>query len=174
MHTYDDVLRALHDLELKNPKVLLNIPENNTKGKGKIPKDHIPFSPDTTKYPHNNTSKDCLLRCEQDGKNLDKILYDKSRVYIKTHDQNHHCFYQAVLTSLHQYIKHLEGFNKYTTVHRKYQMLLHLLNNIQNRKLMKKIFGHAWFEIIFLRTCPKAWIFKFIQTKQWGGMPNPC
>ena len=100
--------------------------------------------------------------------NLDKILYDKSRVYIKTHDQNYHCFYQAVLTSLHQHIKHPEGFNKYTAVHLKYQMLLHLLNNIQNTKLMKKIFGHAWFEIIFLRTCPKAWIFNFLQTKQWG------
>ena len=110
------ILRALHDLELKNPKVLLNIPENNIKGKGNILKNHIPSSPDTTKYPHNNTSKDCLLRCEQDGENLDKILYDKSRVYIKTHDQNYHCFYQAVLTSLHQYIKHLEGFNKYTAI----------------------------------------------------------
>ena len=78
----------MHDLELKNPKVLLNIPENNTKGKGKIPKDHIPCSPDTTKYPHNNTSKDCLLRCEQDGENLDKILYDNqectSKPMIKT------------------------------------------------------------------------------------------
>ena len=167
MHTHDNVLQALHDLELKNPKVLLNISENNTEGKGKIPKDHIPCSPDTTKYPHNNTSNNCLLRCEQDGENLDKILYDKSRVHIKTHDQNHHCFYQAVPTSLHQYIKHLEGFNKYTTVHLKYQMLLHLLSNIQNTKLMKKIFGHAWFEIIFLRTCPKAWILKFLQTKQW-------
>ena len=47
-------------------------------------------------------------------------------------------------------------------------MLLHRLNNIQNTKLMKKIFGHAWFEIIFLRTSPKAWILKFLQTKQWG------
>ena len=47
-------------------------------------------------------------------------------------------------------------------------MLLHLLNNKQNIKLMKKIFDHAWFEIIFLITCPKAWILKFLQMKQLG------
>ena len=33
MYTYDDVLDALHDLELKNPNVLLNIPENKEIGK---------------------------------------------------------------------------------------------------------------------------------------------
>ena len=33
MYTYDDVLDALHDLELKNTNVLLNIPENEKRGK---------------------------------------------------------------------------------------------------------------------------------------------
>ena len=46
MYTYDDVLDALHDLELKNPNVLLNIPENEKGGKKPFPKDHIPGSPD--------------------------------------------------------------------------------------------------------------------------------
>ena len=63
MYTYDDVLDALHDLEPKNPNVLLNIPENEKRSKKTFPKDHIPGSPDTTKYPHNKTSRDCLLRC---------------------------------------------------------------------------------------------------------------
>ena len=76
MYTYHDVLDALHDLEHKNPNVLLNIPENEKRGKKSFPKDHIPGSPDTTKYP--KTSRDCLLRCRQDGNNLDKILYEKS------------------------------------------------------------------------------------------------
>ena len=115
-------------------------------------------------------SKDCLLRCEQDGENLDMILYDKSRVYIKTHDQNYHCFYQAVLTSLHQYIKHLEGFNKYTAVHLKYQMLLHLLNNIQNTKLMKKIFG---LKLYFSKHVLKLGYSSSYKLSN-GGMPNPC
>ena len=52
MHTYDNVLKALHDLELKNLNVLLNIPENDKRGKKRIPKDHISGSSDTTKYPH--------------------------------------------------------------------------------------------------------------------------
>ena len=56
MYTYDDVLDPLHDLELKNPNVILNIPENEKRGKKTFPKDHIPGSPDTTKYPHNKTS----------------------------------------------------------------------------------------------------------------------
>ena len=51
MYTHDDVLDALHDLELKNPNVLLNIPENEKRDKKTFPKDHIPGSPDTTKYP---------------------------------------------------------------------------------------------------------------------------
>ena len=42
MYTYDDVIDALHDLELKNPNVLLNIPENEKRGKKTFPKDHIP------------------------------------------------------------------------------------------------------------------------------------
>ena len=33
MYTYDDVLDALHALELKKPNVLLNIPENEKRGK---------------------------------------------------------------------------------------------------------------------------------------------
>ena len=33
MYTYDGVLDALHDLELKNPNVLLNIPENRKEAK---------------------------------------------------------------------------------------------------------------------------------------------
>ena len=33
LHTYDDVLQALHALEIKNPNVLLNIPEENKKEK---------------------------------------------------------------------------------------------------------------------------------------------
>ena len=69
MHTYDDVLKALYDLELKNPDVLLNIWKWQ-KGKKRIPKDHIPGSPDTTKYPHNKTSRDCILKCRQDGGGL--------------------------------------------------------------------------------------------------------
>ena len=38
LHTYDNVLQGLHALEIKNPNVLLNIPEENKKGKKKIPK----------------------------------------------------------------------------------------------------------------------------------------
>ena len=67
-------------------------------------------------------SKECLLRCQQDREALDKILFEKFRVYIKTPDKNHHCFYQAVLTSLHEYISDLEGFHKNIAVHLKYQM----------------------------------------------------
>ena len=100
-------------------------------------KDLIPGSPDRTKYPHNKMSKECLLRCQQDGEVMEKILFEKSRMYIKTPDKNNHCFYQVALTSLHQYISDLEGFHKYTTVHLKYQMLIHL---IPNTELMKQIF----------------------------------
>ena len=105
MHTHDDVLKALHDLELKNPNVLLNIPESDKRGKKRIPKDLISGSPVTTKYPHIKTFRDCILKCRQDGEALDKILFEKSRVYVKTPDRNNHCFYQSVLTSLHDYIK---------------------------------------------------------------------
>ena len=80
---------------------------------------------------------------------MEKILFEKSRVYIKTPDKNHHCFYQAVLTSLHQYISDLEGFYKYTTVHLKYQMLIHLIENLPNTELMKQIFDQAWYKIVF-------------------------
>ena len=38
LHIYDDVLQALHDLEIKNPNVLLYISEKNKKGKKKCPK----------------------------------------------------------------------------------------------------------------------------------------
>ena len=168
MYTYDDVLDALHDLELKNPNVLLSIPENEKRGKKTFPKDHIPGSPDTTKYLHNKTSRDCLLRCRQDGNNLDKILYEKSIVYVKTPQRNNHCFYQAVLSSMHESIKGLKHFHSYTAVHLKYQMLLHLMKNIHKTELMKEIFGHAWFKIIILNTCPKAWILKFLHSKEWG------
>ena len=156
LHTYDDVLQALHALEIKNPNVLLNIPEENKKDKKKLPKDFISGKPDTTKYLHNKMSKECLLRCQHNGEVLDKILFEKSRVYIKTPDKNHHCFYQAVLTSLHEYISDLEGFHKYTAVHLKYQMLIHLIENAHNTKLMKQIFNQAWFEIMCLHACPKA------------------
>ena len=47
-HTYDDVLETLHALEIKNPNVFLNIPEENKKGKKKISKDLIHGSPDST------------------------------------------------------------------------------------------------------------------------------
>ena len=141
MHTYDDVLTALHDLELKNPNVLLNIPESDKRGNKKIPKDLVPGSPDTTKYPHNKTSRDYILKCRQDGEALDKILFEKSRVYVKIPVRNNHCFYQSVLTSLHKYIKGLKNFHKYTAVHLKYQMMLHLLKNIHNTELMKQIFA---------------------------------
>ena len=49
-----------------------------------MPRDLIPGSPDSTKYPHNKTSKECLLRCQQDGEVMEKILFEKSGVYIKT------------------------------------------------------------------------------------------
>ena len=143
MYTYDDILDALHDLELKNPNVLLNIPENEKRGKKTFLRDHIPGSPDTTKYPHNKTSRDCLLRCRQDGNNLDKILYEKSVVYVKTPQRNNHCFYQVVLSSMHESIKGLKHFHTYTAIHLKYQMLLHLMKNIHKTELMKEIFGHA-------------------------------
>ena len=133
-----------------------------------MPKDFISGKPDTTKYLHNKMSKECLLRCQQDGEAIDKILFEKSRVYIKTPNKNHHCFYQAVLTSLHEYISDLEGFHKYTTVHLKYQMLIHLIENLHNIKLMKQIFDQAWYEIMCLHACPKAWILKFLYTKEWG------
>ena len=169
MHTYDDVLKALHDLELKNPNVLLNIPKSDKKGKKRIPKDHILGSSDTTKYPHNKTSRDCMLRSRQDGEALDKILFEKSSqdfIYVKTPDRNNHCFYQSMLTSLHEYIKVLKNFYKYTAVHLKYQMMLHLLKNIHNTGLMKQIFGQAWYEIMCFHTCPKAWILKFLYTRE--------
>ena len=120
LHTYGNVLQALHALEIKNPNVLLNIPKENKKGRKKIPKDLIPGSPDSTKYLHIKMSKECLLRHQQDGKVMEKILFEKSKVYIKTPDKNNHCSYQAVLTSLHQYISDLEGFHKYTAVYLKY------------------------------------------------------
>ena len=108
-----------------------------------MPKDLIPGSPDSTKYQYNKTSKECLLRCRQDGEVMEKILFEKSRVYIKTPDKNHHCFYQAVLTSLHQYISDPEGFHKYTAVHLKDQMLIHLIENLPNTELMTQIFDQA-------------------------------
>ena len=86
--------------------MLLNIPENEERGKKTFPKDHIPGSLDTTKYPHNKKSRDCLLRCRQDGHNLD----EKSIVYVKTPQRNNHCFYEAVLSSMHEYIKGLKHF----------------------------------------------------------------
>ena len=89
-------------------------------------------------------------------------------MYIQIPDKNHHCFYQAVLTSLHEYISDLEGFHKYTAVHLKYQMLIHLIENLHNTKLMKQIFDQAWYKIICLHACPKAWILKFLHTKEWG------
>ena len=161
MHTYDDVLKALNNLELKNPNVLLNIPESDKRGKKRIPKDHIPGSPDTTKYPHNKTSRDCILKCRQDGEALDKILFEKSRVYVKTPDRNNHCFYQG-------YIKGLKNFCKCTAVHLKYQMMLHLLKNIHNTELMKQIFAEAWYEIMGFHTCSKAWILNFLHIREWG------
>ena len=99
---------------------------------------------------------------------MEKILFEKSRVYIKTPDNNNHRFYQTVLTSLHQYISDLEGFHKYTTVHLKYQMLMHLIENVPNTELIKQIFDQAWYEIMCLHVCPKAWILKFSYTKEWG------
>ena len=95
-------------------------------------------------------------------------MFEKFRVYIKTPDKNHHCFYQTFLTSLHQYISDLEGFHKYTAVHLKYQMLTHLIENLPNTELMKQIFDQAWYEIMCLQACPKTWILKFLQTKEWG------
>ena len=133
-----------------------------------MPKDLIPGSPDSNKYPHNKTSKECLLRCRQYGEVMEKILFEKSRVFIKTPDKNHHCFYQAVLTSLHQYISDLEGFHKYTAVHLKYQMLIHLIENLPNTELMKQIFDQAWYKIMCFHACLKAWILKFLHTKEWG------
>ena len=127
-------------------------------------KDLIPGKPDTTKY---KTSKEFLLRCQQDGEVMDKILFERSRVYNKTLDKNHHCFYQAALTSLHQYISDLEGFHKQTTVHLKYQMLIHLMENLPNKELMKQIFDQAWYEIMCLHVFPKAWILKLLHTKEW-------
>ena len=47
-------------------------------------------------------------------------------------------------------------------------MLLHLVKNIHKIELMKEIFGHAWFKIMILYTCPKAWILKFSHSKEWG------
>ena len=46
-------------------------------------------------------------------------------------------------------------------------MLLHLMKNIHKTELMKEIFGHAWFEIMILNTCPKAWILKFLHSIEW-------
>ena len=166
MHTCDDTLKALHDLELKNPNVLLNIPESDKSGKKRIPKDLIPGSPDTTIYPHNKTSSDCILKYRQDGEALDKILFQKSKVYVKTPDRNNHCCYQCVLTSLHEYIKGLKNFHKYNAVQLKYQIMLHLLKNIHNRELMKQIFAEAWYKIMCFNTCPTAWIFKFLHTRE--------
>ena len=168
MYTYDDVLNALHDLELKNPDVLLNIPENDTRGKLKIPRDILPGTPDTAVYKHNKTCRECLLKCKQDGEAMEKNLKDNSRVYFKTTDKNNHCFYQSELTYLHEHINEIEGFNKYTAVHLKYQMLMHLIANLSNTELMKKIFTHAWFKIMVLHACPKAWILQFLHSKHWG------
>ena len=156
LHTYDNELQALHALEIKNPNVLLNIPEENKKGKKKMSKDLIPGKPDTTKYPHNKTSKECLLRCQQDGEVWKRFCLTSLGCILKTPDKNHHCFYQAVLTSLHQYINDLEVFHKYTTEHLMYQMLIHLIENLPNKELMKQIFDQAWYKIMCLHACPEA------------------
>ena len=108
-------------------------------------------------------SKECLLRCQQDGKVMEKILFEKSRVYIKTPDKNNHCSYQAVLTSLHQYISDLEGFHKYTAVHSKDQLLIHLKENLPNTELMNQIFTQAWYKIMCPHSCPKV-----LHSKEWS------
>ena len=100
----------LHALQLKNPDVLLNVPGTDTKGKLKIPKDLVQGSPDTTVYEHNKTSRDCLLKCKQDGEAMEKNLREKSRVYVETQDNSNHCFYESVLTSLHEHIKNQKTF----------------------------------------------------------------
>ena len=48
-----------------------------------MPKDHIPGSPDTTKHPHNKTSRDCILRCRQDRQALDKICLKSQEFMLK-------------------------------------------------------------------------------------------
>ena len=47
-------------------------------------------------------------------------------------------------------------------------MLIHLKENLPNTELMKQIFDQAWYEIMCLYACPKAWILKFLHTKEWG------
>ena len=47
-------------------------------------------------------------------------------------------------------------------------MLIHLIENLPNTELMKQIFDQVWYKIMCFHACPKAWIPKFLHSKEWG------
>ena len=47
-------------------------------------------------------------------------------------------------------------------------MLIHVTENLPNKELIKQIFDQAWYKIMCLHACYKAWILKILHSKEWG------
>ena len=71
------------------------------------------------------------------------------------------------------FLNDLGGFHKYTTVHLKYQMLIHLRENLPNTELMKQILTKHGTKLCVSMHALKLRYSSFY-TLSNGEMPNSC
>ena len=120
----------------------------------------------------------CILSGKNEGLALQKFLRKHKLSYVETDSENHHCFYQALRTSIHplfsrSLFKHnctkteiLSDTDQYTAVHLKYQILTTMMDFYQKSEFFEEIMK----EVEVVEASFMSMIFHFLLHDAWADL----